>query len=164
MVRHTLFFVLVYSAPRKCVFCRKNVCLLNILPRSSGSMRPPGVFKRALAALFLCVLRWVLRLCKKNLLTSRLKCSFAAPPVHTPPKMYDSLVQNGCDLKNLYHSALELQFSLQPLQKMPFRCRVLKATRGLHRKRHGFEYFPDTKWPFRTRAVNATIFFCGKTA
>ncbi len=49
---------------------------------------------------------------QKNLLTSRLKCSFAAPPVHTPLKMYDSLVQNGCDLKNLYHSALELPFSL----------------------------------------------------
>ena len=77
--------------------------------------------------------------------------------------MYDGLVQNGCDLKNLYQPALELLISLQPLQKKLFRTRVMKLTSGLHRKRHGFEYFPDPTWPSRTRGLNATIFFGGKT-
>ena len=87
-------------------------------------------------------------------------CSPAS--AHTSKNVRQSM-QNGSEPKNLHHSALELQFSLQPFQKRSFRCRVVKATIVLHRKRHGFDGLPDPKWPFCMRVVNAIIFFGGKT-
>ena len=54
---------------------------------------------------------------QKNLLTSRVKCSFASPPVLRPPKMAILVESGEGDLKTLYPSALELPLLRQPPPK-----------------------------------------------
>ena len=73
---------------------------------------------------------------KPSPLSSRMP--ILAPPVRTPLKKDDSLVQNGGSQKSLRRSRTECPFSIQLRRKRLFRARAVKARGVLHGKIDGF--------------------------